>query len=112
MTLYLTGTLGGLNLHPQYFQSFPQTPWRFAESKLQHSTGPYVPGYIWTGVGAGIMLLLTYAQRFFSLVASASPRIPRARRMDYEAVMVFVLPRLAGEDSRPSLRRQQNISES
>ena len=65
MTLYLTGTLGGLNLHPQYFQSFPQAPWRFAESKLQHATGPSAPGYIWTGVGAGIMLLLTYAQRFF-----------------------------------------------
>ena len=65
MTLYLTGALGGLNLHPQYFQSFPQTPWRFAESKLQHATGPSTPGYIWTGVGAGIMLLLTYVQRFF-----------------------------------------------
>ena len=65
MTLYLTGTLGGLNLHPQYFQTFPQTPWRFAESKLQSSTGVSISGYMWTGVGVGVMLLLTYAQRLF-----------------------------------------------
>jgi len=65
MTIYLTGKFGGLNLHPQYFQSFPQTPWRFVESKLQLSTGASVTGYIWTGVGAGVMLLLTYAQRMF-----------------------------------------------
>ena len=65
MTLYLTGAFGGLNLHPQYFQTFPQTPWRFVETKLQHPTGVSVSGYLWTGVGAGVMLLLTYAQRMF-----------------------------------------------
>jgi hypothetical protein len=65
MTLYLTGKVGGLNLHPQYFQTFPQTPWQFAESKLLNSSGASVSGYLWTGVGAGVMLLLTYAQRLF-----------------------------------------------
>ncbi|MBC8228595.1 hypothetical protein H8E77_03485 [bacterium] len=65
MTLYLTGKYGGMNLHPQYFRTFPQTPWRFVETKLQHPTGASVGGYIWTGVGAGVMLLLTYAQRMF-----------------------------------------------
>ena len=65
MTLYLTGTYGGLNLHPQYFQTFPQTPWRFVETKLEHPTEVSVTGYIWTGVGVGVMLLLTYAQRMF-----------------------------------------------
>ncbi len=65
MTLYLTGTYGGLNLHPQYFQWFPLLPWQFAEAKLQDWTGPSMTGYLWTGVGAGVMLLLTYAQRMF-----------------------------------------------
>ena len=65
MTLYLTCAVGGLNLHPQYFQWFPKLPWQFAETKLQSMTGPSVTGYIWTGVGAGVMLLLTYMQRLF-----------------------------------------------
>jgi len=65
MTLYLTGKFGGLNLHPQYFQWFPSLPWQFAESKLQISTGASATGYLWTGIGAGVMLLLTYLQRMF-----------------------------------------------
>jgi hypothetical protein len=65
MTLYLTCTYGGLNLHPQYFQWFPKLPWQFAETKLQGATGVSLTGYIWTGVGAGVMLLLTYMQRLF-----------------------------------------------
>jgi hypothetical protein len=65
MTLYLTCTVGGLNLHPQYFQWFPKLPWQFAESKLQTSTGASMTGYIWTGLGAAVMLLLTYMQRLF-----------------------------------------------
>lgn len=65
MTLYLTSTVGGLNLHPQYFQWFPKLPWQYAETKLQSSSGPSLTGFIWTGVGAGIMLLLTYMQRLF-----------------------------------------------
>jgi hypothetical protein len=65
MTLYLTSKVGGLNLHPQYFQWFPKLPWQFAESKLQMSSGVSITGYIWTGVGAVVMLLLVYAQRLF-----------------------------------------------
>ncbi|MDP6595162.1 MAG: hypothetical protein QGI86_04585 [Candidatus Poribacteria bacterium] len=65
MTLYLTGKVGGLNLHPQYFQNFPLQPWRFAESKLHNATDASLTGYMWTGVGAGLMLLLTYGQRVF-----------------------------------------------
>ena len=65
MTLYLTSRVGGLNLHPQYFQWFPKLPWQFAESKLQMSSGVSITGYIWTGIGAGVMLLLIYAQRLF-----------------------------------------------
>ncbi|MBI1922686.1 hypothetical protein HYR99_00400 [Candidatus Poribacteria bacterium] len=65
MTLYLTCSVGGLNLHPQYFQSFPKVPWDFVESKLQSSTGVSVTGYLWTAGGAGLMLLLTYAHRVF-----------------------------------------------
>ena len=65
MTLYLTGRFGGLNLHPQYFQWFPRLPWQFAETKLQDWSGPSITGYLWTAFGAGVMLLLTYAQRLF-----------------------------------------------
>lgn len=65
MTLYLTCRMGGLNLHPQYFQWFPKLPWQFAEAKLQMPTGPSMTGFIWTGIGAGVMLLLTYMQRLF-----------------------------------------------
>jgi hypothetical protein len=65
MTLYLTGRFGGLNLHPQYFQTFPRHPWRFVESKLQNPTGASVTGYIWTGIGAGVMSLLIWAHRRF-----------------------------------------------
>ncbi|MAF12258.1 hypothetical protein CMK11_17570 [Candidatus Poribacteria bacterium] len=65
MTLYLTGTYGGLNLHPQYFQTFPALPWKFVESKLHAPAGPSLWGYAWTGVGAAAMLLLTFAHRTF-----------------------------------------------
>ena len=65
MTLYLTCKVGGLNLHQQYFQWFPQLPWQFAEAKLQMPTGVSLTGYIWTGIGAGVMMLLIYAQRLF-----------------------------------------------
>ncbi len=65
MTLYLTGKMGGLNLHPQYFQWFPKLPWQFAETALQTSAGPSITGYIWTGVGAVVMVALIYMQRLF-----------------------------------------------
>ena len=65
MTLYLTSKVGGLNLHPQYFQWFPKLPWQFAESKLHVPSGVSLTGYVWTGIGAGVMLLLIYAQRLF-----------------------------------------------
>ena len=66
MILYLTYTMGGLNLHPQYFQNqFPVQPWNFVASKLHDPTGASLAGYAWTGVGACVMLLLTYAQRLF-----------------------------------------------
>lgn len=65
MTLYLTSKVGGLNLHPQYFQWFPKLPWQFAESKLHVPSGVSLTGYVWTGIGAGVMLSLIYAQRLF-----------------------------------------------
>ncbi|MEO2006348.1 MAG: DUF6785 family protein [Candidatus Poribacteria bacterium] len=65
MTLYLTGTYGGLNLHPQYFQTFPAEPWKFVASKLSAPVGPSLWGYVWTGVGAAAMLALTFAHRTF-----------------------------------------------
>ncbi|MDP6111601.1 MAG: hypothetical protein QGG53_06990 [Planctomycetota bacterium] len=65
MTLYLTHSAGALNLHPQYFNTFSKYPWKFVASKLSHGAAPPVTGFIWTGVGAGVMLLLTCLQRAF-----------------------------------------------
>lgn len=63
MTLYLTHKYGALNLHPQYFNTFSQYPWKFAAKNLNRAVGPPMTGYVWTAVGAGIMLVLTWIHR-------------------------------------------------
>ena len=65
ITIYLTLKVGGLNLHPQYFQSFPRAPWQFVGTKMLHPVGGSVMGYVWMSVGAAMMLLLTYLSRLF-----------------------------------------------
>lgn len=64
MTLYLTHSVGALNLHPQYFNTFSQYPWKFV-SEMSHRSGPKVTGFVWTAAGAGVMLLLTWLQHSF-----------------------------------------------
>ncbi|MDA1191945.1 MAG: hypothetical protein O3A46_09720, partial [Candidatus Poribacteria bacterium] len=63
ISLYLTSKYGGLNLQWQYFQAFPTYPGKFVETKLLAPTGPFLPGYFWTAVGAAAMLGLTYLHR-------------------------------------------------
>jgi hypothetical protein len=65
MTLWITHRIGGLNLHAQYFQWFPRATWGDVAYQMNNPTAPSVTGYTWTGVGAGVMLLLTVAYRMW-----------------------------------------------
>ena len=65
MTLFLTYRVGALDLHPQYFTTFPRHPWRSVSAVFAAGAGPSVTGFVWTGIGAAIMLLLTYLHGTF-----------------------------------------------
>lgn len=65
-TLHLGYRYGALNLHRQYFSGlFAFEPFRFAERFIENPTGPFWPGWFWTGIGATIMALLTLARQHF-----------------------------------------------
>lgn len=57
---------GAANLHQQYFNGFAKFPANNAAMKLQNPAAPNIGGFIWTGVGAVVMGLLTLAQYRFS----------------------------------------------
>lgn len=59
-------THGAANLHQQYFQGFAKYTSDIAAQKLQNPTQPDVVGWIWTGAGAAIMGLLTFASYRFT----------------------------------------------
>ena len=57
---------GAANLHQQYFNTFAKFPASITAQKLQNPSLPNTGGFIWTGVGMGVMGLLTLAQYRFS----------------------------------------------
>jgi hypothetical protein len=57
---------GAANLHQQYFQGFAKYTADITAQKLQNPTQPHIGGWIWTGVGAAVMGLLTFATYRFS----------------------------------------------
>jgi len=57
---------GAANLHQQYFNTFAKLPADIVAQKLQNPSLPNAGGFFWTGVGAGIMGLLTFATYRFS----------------------------------------------
>ena len=57
---------GAANLHQQYFHGFAKYPADITAQKLQNPTAPNAGGWMWTGVGAAIMGLLTFASYQFS----------------------------------------------
>jgi hypothetical protein len=57
---------GAANLHQQYFNTFAKFPASITALKLQNPSPPNTGGFIWTGVGMGVMGLLTLAQYRFS----------------------------------------------
>lgn len=52
---------GAANLHWQYFKTFPQFPAQIISTRLPNPTGPSLAGWGWTGLGAGVMSLLSLA---------------------------------------------------
>ena len=65
-TIALGHKHGAANLHQQYFQGFAQYPAAIAAQKLRNPSPPDAEGWMWTGVGAGVMALLTLASYRFS----------------------------------------------
>jgi len=62
-TLDLAYHHGGINLHSQFFRTFPTYPSRFAALKLSHPTGPSLEGWLWTLGGGAVMALLIVARQ-------------------------------------------------
>ena len=60
-TIVLALQHGAGNLHSQYFQQFARFPAEIATMKIRNPTGPSGVGWMWTGVGAAVMSLLTLA---------------------------------------------------
>ena len=65
-TLKLGYQYGAINLHQQYFSGFAQEPFLVASRLIESPVGPHGPGWGWTGVGAAIMVLLTWARHHLS----------------------------------------------
>jgi len=64
-TLQMGYSYGALNLHRQYFSGlFALEPFRFASRFIESPTGPYWPGWIWTGVGSAVMAALMMARHY------------------------------------------------
>jgi hypothetical protein len=59
VTIWLGHRHGAANLHQQYFQGFARFPAAIAANKLRNPTLFNVGGWMWTGLGAGVMALLT-----------------------------------------------------
>ncbi len=57
---------GAADMDPQYFRTFPQYPGRIAALKMANPSPPSLAGWGWTGLGAGLMALLTFANYRFA----------------------------------------------
>ena len=66
VTIALGHAYGAANLHRQYFQGFAQFPANIAAQKMRNPSLPNMGGWMWTGVGAAVMVLLTLATYRFS----------------------------------------------
>ncbi len=64
--IHLAYQHGGLNLNTRYYQVYATTAPRFAELMLNSPTGPHLGGWIWTGVGAAVMVVLMAARHSFA----------------------------------------------
>ncbi len=62
LQIYLGYKHGGLNLSGRYYQTYARSASFFAEHHLGSPTGPHAAGWIWTGVGAAVMVGLMIAR--------------------------------------------------
>ena len=66
LQIYLGYKHGGLNLSGRYYQTYARSASLFAEHHLGSPTGPHAAGWIWTGVGAAVMVGLMIARHTFA----------------------------------------------
>jgi hypothetical protein len=64
--IYLGYKHGGINLNSRYYQVYSQSAPRFAEAGLNSATGPNLVGWMWSGIGAAIMIGLMIARHTFA----------------------------------------------
>jgi hypothetical protein len=62
-TIYLGYRHGAANLHEWFFLDGPKYLFQWTVREINEGTPANLPGLVWTGVGAAIMLLLVIAQR-------------------------------------------------
>lgn len=60
--IYLGYQHGGINLNSRYYQVYSQSAPRFAEAGLNSATGASLVGWMWSGIGAAIMIGLMIAR--------------------------------------------------
>ena len=64
--IYLGYKHGGINLNSRYYQVYAQSAPRFAEAGLTSATEPNLDGWMWSVVGAAIMIGLMIARHTLS----------------------------------------------
>ena len=66
MLLHLAYTYGAINLRPAHFIWLPEYVFDYAAARISEPTGPSWWGWVHTGIGAGVMVLLLLARRQWS----------------------------------------------
>ena len=64
--IYLGYEHGGINLNSRYYQVYSQSAPRFAEAGIASATGTNLVGWIWSGIGAAVMIGLMIARHNFA----------------------------------------------
>ena len=64
--IYLGYEHGGINLNSRYYQVYSQSAPRFAEAGIASATGTNLVGWIWSGIGAAVMIGLMIARHTFA----------------------------------------------
>ena len=63
--LYLSYTYGGINLHGWFFGAGPQVPFSFITQKFQNAPSVQLDGWLFKGIGAGLMGGLIFLRHHF-----------------------------------------------
>jgi hypothetical protein len=63
MIMKLSYSDGGINLNSWFFVGGPMAPYNYTSEKLLSPTSPDIEGWVYTGIGAGVMVLLMLARQ-------------------------------------------------